>query len=276
MEEKDKQVTDSRFDRVTPSGLSSLEGCPRKYAIQRDYAAARKVHKDLPEDPPTYKMVFGSIFHRVVELGKRTAEDIAKVAKDVLRKEGSLEFDDRYKGVDDLAKGVETCMGAFVVSPEAEPWTRKRKGAKFEEKFETIIDGMPMLGIVDCITDKGEVLDLKTTSKSFGGRMWHGSQLTAYHMLAKENTEGIQDDAQVVKVYRPVKPDGATGVEGQWLPAAKNVPHVKRLVKMAKTIRDRQDEWQKDYTKIVYNPSCQMCPFCPAKGTSACPETRTW
>lgn len=272
---------ESRFDRVSPSGLPTLEQCPRAYAIQRDYDAAREAHPDLPEDRRNYKMVFGSIAHKVVELNKTTSKEVHEITQDIVGEEGKLEFDSAYTSVLDLARGVFNAVKAFFDSTDSFPWKHQSKGHSTykERKLEAEVEGMKVSGIVDCIHD-GWIIDLKTTTPS--NRTWYGSQLGAYWLLAKENyPQGIGEhhiypDAKIVKLYRPRQPDSGSGVKSEIISAEKNEPHIRQLLRTAKVIRDRQDEWRKNYRMLAMNPNSGRCGYCPARGTSACPETRIW
>lgn len=273
VQKKRRAEKEGRFDRVTPSGLPTLEQCPRAWAIQRDYEKARKAHPDLPEDGVTYKMVFGTIFHKVMELGGYKPKEVYQTAVDSVG-EDKLKYDYSYKNVKHLAQGVYGAVKVFLNNSASRPWReREKSGAKFELKCEGEFEGIKMAGIVDCI-DSGVVSDLKTTTPS--NKTWHGSQLTAYWMLARTQQEGIEDQARVVKVFRPSKPDGNSGVETLNLSAALNEPHVRRLIRLAKKIRDAMPKWEGDYRVIANNPSADRCRYCPARGTTACPETRTW
>lgn len=263
----------SRFDRVSPSSLPTLEQCRRAWAIQRDYGKARKAHPDLPDDPPTYKMVFGTIFHKAVEKTAKSVRALRKITKDVLAENAEpVKFDDYYPDAKSLAEGVGTALKGFLGDAASEPW-KNRKGAALEKDYETEIAGMPMYGIVDCIDGNGIVRDLKTTASN---NIWHGSQLAAYWRLAADNKHKVESQACVVKVWRPRRPDGNTSTTEQYMDAKANQRHVERLAETAKRMRDDMPRWEKDYTAIEINPSAGRCAYCPARGTSACPERRTW
>lgn len=262
-----------RFNRVTPSGLPTLETCPRRWAIQRDYAMAREAHPDLPEDKPSYKMVFGSAFHRVMELGKFTQEGVDEATDEVVGGQ-TLEYDAAYRNSRDMARGVLGAARSFLASPASLPWRKRGKKTKFEQKCEAEIEGIKAVGIVDCIDD-GHVSDLKTTTPN--SKVSYISQLTLYWGLARKKGLVKDDkDVSIVKVYRPRTPDGASGVKVETMSAGENWQHVRRLVRKAADLRDALPKWKGDYNRLAYNPNSGMCGYCPAKGTSACPGTRVW
>lgn len=267
-----EQAQISRFGHTSPSGFTTLEQCPRKYAIQRDFEKAHATHPDMSTDTPTYKMVFGTVFHQAVEDGDDA--DVDAIAADKCAVLDEDAWDDYYKGHEAVALGVRNCLSEFYKSEYATPWLERDDDTLIEESFDATIDGMEIRGKVDLITPEGHVTDLKTTNKSFP--QWHGSQLCAYWMLAEANGVDVKPEASVIKIYRPRKPDGISGVEELQLDAELQKPHVLRLLGHARWMRDNEVKWQDDYTQIRNNPGCSHCRFCVARGTSACPETRTW
>lgn len=263
---------EERFSKVSPSGLPTLEQCPRYYAIQRDYRAARKAHPDLPEDGKTVPLIFGSAFHKVVEDKCRNSEEVSKTLDGVLG--GSdPEYDSVYSGRGDVVKGLLVALKAFLNSPESAPW-RDDSAKMVEERMEARVEGMKITGIVDCVDGDGQVIDIKTTTPRADSE--YGSQLTAYWMLARANSEGIGDDAAVLKVFRPYGPKGKSGVASERLSAKANERHVRGLLRLAKRIGKTREKWSDDYTKLPCNPGAKRCRYCPARMTSACPETRRW
>lgn len=261
----------NRFDRVSPSSLATLAQCPRSYAIHRDHALAKKAHKDINDDPPNYKMRFGTIFHKAVE---KPDEDIDELVAKECAVLGESAWDSFYKSPDDIAVAIKKCVAYFRKHEVSKPWRKRTKKTLIEQELKSEINGMKIKGVVDMITNKGEVVDLKTTSKSWP--QWHGLQLGAYWLLAKLNGVKVQDEASVIKIYRPRGPKGGTGIDEERIDASKQETQINRLMEKAVWLRDNQATWETDYTKIESNPNANRCGLCCAKGTSACPETRIW
>lgn len=266
-----------RFSRVSPSSLPTLEQCERAFAIQRDYKAARKAHPDLPKDgdDASVPMVFGSALHRVMEDGSwmgRSSKAVRKSLDKVLGK-SDPEYDSTYRNRNDLVGGLVVALKAFLSAPESAPW-RDGSARMVEQRVEAEIDGVKVSGFVDCVDEDGMVCDIKTTTPSADSD--YGSQLTAYWMLAREAMEDVSDDACVVKVFRPYGPKGASGVQAEFLSAKANERHVRGLLAKARRIGETKKEWKSDYTRLPCNPAAKRCRYCPAKQTSACPETRRW
>lgn len=262
---------EERFERTSPSNLSTLAQCPRAYAIGRDYKRAKKAHKDLAPDAPNYKMRYGTSFHKAVEVPDSDIDDIVAAQCADIPDSG---WDAKYRTHEDVALGVRNALKAFNESELSKPWRKRTKKTLVEKEMSATINGMPMKGVVDMITNKGEVVDLKTTSKSF--RTWHGDQLTAYWLLAKENGVKVKDDARVIKIYRPRNPKASVEIEDETINVAVQEKRVRKLMDKAIWLRDNQATWQDDYTQIENNPNAAKCNYCVARGTSACPETRTW
>ena len=244
----------------------------RAWAIHHNYDKARKAHPDLPEDGATVPMIFGSAFHKVVEDKAKNAKEIRKALDDVLGKSDPA-YDSTYSGRDDVAKGLRVALNAFLADPQSAPW-KDGSARLVEKKLSAEIDGIPVRGIMDCIDGDGMVIDIKTTTPR--AECDYGSQLTTYWLMARENMEGIQDRAKVLKVFRPWGPKGKSGVLAERLSAKANEKHVRRLLQKVWALRETKKTWQKDYNEIESNPSAKRCRYCPAQGTSACPETRRW